>query len=280
MDDDDRCPGPRPILRFDRGTLVLEGAPTASSNTEPFPTPGPPWRWDTRTGAWRCDALHYRAVRSALRGRLGDGLDDRVQAGGRLVLGAGRLPELRPDQQRAVEAWRAGGGRGVIVMPTGTGKTEVALAVVAYSRCRALVVAPVRDLMHQWHARMRAALAAEVGVVGDGRHEIRALTVTTYHSAFLHMDAIGASFDLVVFDEVHHLPGGRFQEAALRCAARFRLGLPSTRQAQQRLGRILRRTGAARAVLYEVVCRGTREIEESRVRRRCDAFAKTRHLRS
>jgi superfamily II DNA or RNA helicase len=51
-------------------------------------------------------------------------------------------------------------------------------------------------------------------------------------------------------------------------------GLSSTRQAKQRLGRILRKTGAARAVLYEVVCQDTSDEERSRKRRRSDAYDK------
>ena len=56
-------------------------------------------------------------------------------------------------------------------------------------------------------------------------------------------------------------------------------GLASTRQAKQRLGRILRKTGGARAVLYEIVCEETRETERSKQRRQSDAYAGTRHLR-
>jgi superfamily II DNA or RNA helicase len=44
------------------------------------------------------------------------------------------------------------------------------------------------------------------------------------------------------------------------------------RQARQRLGRILRKAGNARAVLYEVVCADTREVDRSRRRRRNDAY--------
>lgn len=49
-------------------------------------------------------------------------------------------------------------------------------------------------------------------------------------------------------------------------------GHASTRQAKQRLGRILRKTGQAKATLYEVVCQDTKEEERSRQRRRSDAY--------
>ena len=56
-------------------------------------------------------------------------------------------------------------------------------------------------------------------------------------------------------------------------------GWASTRQAKQRLGRILRRSGNARETLYEVVCENTREVKRSRQRRRSDAYERTRHRR-
>jgi superfamily II DNA or RNA helicase len=54
-------------------------------------------------------------------------------------------------------------------------------------------------------------------------------------------------------------------------------GQGSTRQAKQRLGRVLRRTGTARAALYEVVCENTREVNRSRKRRKSDAYERTIH---
>jgi len=56
-------------------------------------------------------------------------------------------------------------------------------------------------------------------------------------------------------------------------------GTASTRQAKQRLGRILRKAGNARATLYEVVCAATKEEHRSRRRRESDAYAGTRHRR-
>jgi superfamily II DNA or RNA helicase len=56
-------------------------------------------------------------------------------------------------------------------------------------------------------------------------------------------------------------------------------GSASTRQARQRLGRILRRAGNAKATLYEVICAETNEAAKSRRRRKNDAYNGTRHRR-
>jgi superfamily II DNA or RNA helicase len=50
-------------------------------------------------------------------------------------------------------------------------------------------------------------------------------------------------------------------------------GTASTRKAKQRLGRLLRKAGNARAILYEVVCAATKEEDRSR-RRREETFAR------
>jgi superfamily II DNA or RNA helicase len=54
------------------------------------------------------------------------------------------------------------------------------------------------------------------------------LTVTTYDSAYLHMEHVGARFGLVIFDECHHLPSETYALAARQCVAPFRLGLTAT----------------------------------------------------
>jgi len=60
-------------------------------------------------------------------------------------------------------------------------------------------------------------------VVGGGEHDVQPLTVTTYDSAYLHMDHLGDRFGLLVFDECHHLPGASYALAARLALAPFRL---------------------------------------------------------
>src|SRR5690606_19153740 len=139
----------------------------------------------------------------------------------------GKGVQLRPDQQRATEAWLST-RRGCIVLPTGTGKTEVALNLVGSVALSTLIVAPVRDLMYQWHRRILLRTGIDAGILGDGVYRVSPLTVTTYDSAFIHMARIGDQFALIVFDECHHLPGPARQDAARMCAAPYRLGPTAT----------------------------------------------------
>ncbi|MBN1818090.1 MAG: DEAD/DEAH box helicase family protein [Sedimentisphaerales bacterium] len=186
------------------------------------------WTWDDRVGSWRCDAIHYPFVRKALHDRFSSCWDDQVPRPVRVDLTREDLPALRPEQAEALTAWIEAKCRGQIVMPTGTGKTEIALAAIARIKTATLIVAPVRDLMYQWHRRILQAFGYDAGIVGDSLYNIRPITVTTYDSAYIHMDKIGAGFDLLVFDEEHHLPGKCRREAALLSAAGKRLGLTAT----------------------------------------------------
>jgi len=194
------------------------------------------WKWDARVGAWRCDAIAYRAVRAALKARFAPSFLDDVPQPVRVCWSKvelarhadGGLARLRPEQTEALTAWRQAGRRGQIIMPTGTGKTEVALAAMSEAAIATLVVAPVRDLMYQWHRRILRALGYDAGIVGDNLYNIKPVTVTTYDSAYIHMDKMGAGFGLLIFDEEHHLPGKCRREAAILSAAGMRLGLSAT----------------------------------------------------
>jgi superfamily II DNA or RNA helicase len=138
-----------------------------------------------------------------------------------------QIHRLRDEQRAAVAAWTKA-HRGCVVMPTGTGKTEVALEIMARAPVATLVVAPVRDLMYQWHRRILAALGYDAGIIGDNVFRVRPVSVTTYDSAYIHMDRLGNKFQLIVFDECHHLPGQLRRDAACMSAATMRLGLTAT----------------------------------------------------
>jgi len=131
----------KPIsLSFNRGTLLLTGV-----EREELPGISGPsvWTWDSRVGALRCDAIHYAAIRAALAEQFGPLLSDEVPKPCGVYWPKVKLPKLRPGQIEALEAWSKADCRGQIIMPTGTGKTEVALAAMARKK-----IASGRKLRH------------------------------------------------------------------------------------------------------------------------------------
>ena len=211
-------------LEFASGTLLLTGIP-AEALARWFGDQV--WVHDSRLQAARCDALHYAAVVTELRRRrilFVDAVCDWGPVGWRHAA----VHSLRPEQQEAVAAWLAAGRRGCVIMPTGSGKTEVALSIMQETRTATLVVAPVRDLMYQWHRRILRSLGYEAGIIGDNIYRVHPVSVTTYDSACIHMPVLGNRFGLVIFDECHHLPGPIRRDGARMSVSPARLGLTAT----------------------------------------------------
>lgn len=207
-------------LLFDHGTLVLAEPPDFDLGFVPGLV------WDPRVALFRAPAYRYAEVVEALRNR---GLPFADEVGpARPSLGAWTTPELRPYQRGALLSWEIAGNRGILVMPTGSGKTRVALAAMASARCRTLCLVPTRALLQQWVSELSAVHGGSIGCLGDGGHSIEAVTVATFESAYRHMHGIGGRFDLLIVDEVHHFGVGVRDEALEMCVAERRLGLTAT----------------------------------------------------
>jgi superfamily II DNA or RNA helicase len=208
-------------IRFRSGTLEIAGVP-ASFVGLPLACV-----WDERTACFRAPAAAYADLVHTLR-RLKIAYLDQARRYERLSAGAVVRREPRPYQSEALAAWDAAGGRGVVVLPTGAGKTLVAHMAIDLRRRSTLVVTPTLDLVRQWHDGLQATFGAPVGLIGGGDYDLRPLTVTTYDSAYLHMENLGARFGLLVFDECHHLPSASYSLSARLALAPFRLGLTAT----------------------------------------------------
>jgi superfamily II DNA or RNA helicase len=211
-------------LSFHAGTIEVRGLDEATRATLDEKRIA---AWDPRSACVRAEAMSYAPLVLELR-RLGIKYDDGARAYEELAQTSRVHRAPRPYQTEALAAWKQARGRGVVVLPTGAGKTHVATMAIDDKKRATLVVAPTLDLVRQWYDLLRTTYACEVGVVGGGEHRVRPLTVTTYDSAFVQMEHFGARFGLIVFDECHHLPGPSYSIAARQCLAPYRLGLTAT----------------------------------------------------
>ncbi len=136
----------------------------------------------------------------------------------------------RPYQQEALTAWNEAEQAGVVVLPTGAGKTFVAALAIHETHVQTLVVVPTIDLLQQWQAALISALSLDpeaVGLFGGGEKEIRPITIMTYDSAALYPREL-RHFGLLVFDECHHLPAPSYRQIAESSFTPLRLGLSAT----------------------------------------------------
>src|SRR5437588_1921024 len=137
----------------------------------------------------------------------------------------------RPYQEEALAAWEAAGRRGVVVLPTGAGKTLLGALAIARALTRTLVLVPTIVLCAQWRDELLRLLGlppGAVGIVGGGRREWTCpVVVATYDGAARALGRV-PSFGLLVADEVHHLPADTYRTIAQAAVAPFRLGLSAT----------------------------------------------------
>ncbi len=207
-------------VSFDAGTLIVRGLAREIGRQLGL-------TWDDRIEHLRGPASTYRAVVGALLHNGHDVLDE-ARRFDEFDITLQRDLQPHEHQDDAHRAWLSGGKRGIVVLPTGSGKSYLAEMAIESVQRDTLVVAPTLDLVDQWIRRLGEAFGAPVGALGGGRHDVERLTVSTYDSAAIHMERLGNRFGLVIFDEVHHLPGDLFRQAAEHVIAPFRLGLTAT----------------------------------------------------
>ena len=201
-------------LRYEKGSLIAEGGPI------------PYGRYDASSQSYVAPAYRYREVVEHLESR---GLDYRDDASlSPAVTDLSSDIELRDYQEDALGAWSSAGHRGIIVLPTGAGKTVVALKAMEELGEATLIVVPTLVLVDQWRRRMEEEFGVNVGVLGGGSRDVRAITVATYASASIRAESIGNLFGLLVFDEVHHLPASSYRRIGLMYTAPHRMGLTAT----------------------------------------------------
>lgn len=211
-----------PTLTYDRGTLLLHPPPKGKAWVDHA-------EWDDRVEKFRLPADRYRPLIEALAAE-GTTVDDRARLFAELPLRRAGGYAPRPHQAEALAAWKAAGRRGVVVLPTGAGKTLVAQLAMEATPRSALIVVPTLDLLHQWYAGLKAAFpGTEVGLLGGGsRDTATPLLVATYVSAAAEAETLGNRYALLIFDEVHHLPAGYTRVIAEYSIAPYRLGLTAT----------------------------------------------------
>lgn len=138
--------------------------------------------------------------------------------------------EPRPYQEEALTRWQAAQQAGVVVLPTGAGKTLVAALAIHATGLSTLAIVPTLDLLAQWRVALASALSldlAQIGLFGGGAKELAPITIITYDSAALYPREV-RRFGLLIFDECHHLPAPTYRLIAESAFTPFRLGLSAT----------------------------------------------------
>ncbi len=149
---------------------------------------------------------------------------------------------LRPFQQKAVDEMLAK-DFGTLSSATGSGKTIMALYMVARRRQPALIVVHTKDLASQWTERIETFLgipAPKVGLIGSGKKELGdKITVALVQSLYKCVEEIADQIGFLVVDECHRCPSRIFTEAVTGFDARYMLGLSATPWRRDKLSKLI-----------------------------------------
>ena len=145
---------------------------------------------------------------------------------------------VRPEQRPAIDAYLAAARDptrmgGILSLPCGSGKTVIALHLLAALGRRALIVVHKDFLLQQWRERIAEFLpAASVGVVKAQKTDVagRDVVIASLQSLAMKEYPEGTldGFGLLIVDEVHRVGSAVYSRALHKTAFRHTLGLSAT----------------------------------------------------
>ena len=228
-------------LEFQSGTLTPGNSPLLPDGLERW------FQYDERSRSFRAKACDYaEIVMFLLREKIPFSDNARNYIPLDLELREKIIP--RKHQLTALEAWKKNQCRGVVALPTGSGKTILALLAIAHLKRPALILVPTIDLLVQWCNTLEGFFNVPIGMLGGGEHNLQDITVSTYDSALLNIEFIGDRFAFLIADECHHLPSPENRLCAAMSIAPFRLGLSATPELNDEYALVMRE------LLGETIC--------------------------
>ena len=132
---------------------------------------------------------------------------------------------------------------GILVAPCGSGKTVMALRVLAKRKQPTLIIVHRKELLRQWIAQIDQYLKIprnEIGLIGDNREKIRPITVGMVQTlAKRSLSEISTYFGQVIIDECHHTPATTFTQVVSSFDSYYQLGLSATPYRRDKLNKLL-----------------------------------------
>ena len=125
---------------------------------------------------------------------------------------------------------------GVIVAPPGTGKTVIALKIIAEKSQPALIVVHCKQLADQWIERIQTFLGIpknEIGIIGQGKISLgKKITIAIIQSLTKELEQtdnlLKGAFGTIIVDECHHVPAETFRNTINQLHSYYLYGLTAT----------------------------------------------------
>ena len=132
---------------------------------------------------------------------------------------------------------------GTLSAPTGSGKTVMALSMIAERKQPSLIVVHTKELLNQWIARIETFLQIpknEVGIIGGRKKALgEKITVALVQSLYKCAEDVSRHIGHLIVDECHRAPSRTFTEAVTAFDCKYMLGLSATPWRRDRLSKLI-----------------------------------------
>jgi len=144
------------------------------------------------------------------------------------------LVGMKPRRYQLEATWNAVNKRqGVIKLPTGSGKTVIAILIIKTLRLRTVFLTNRSEIMYQTYKRFCKEFGEDkVGLIGDGRRKYGSLVTITMVQTLVKLvpeelvRVLGV--DVFIGDEIHHAKAKTWKGTIKKCPAVYRIGLTAT----------------------------------------------------
>ncbi|MBW2411600.1 MAG: DEAD/DEAH box helicase family protein, partial [Deltaproteobacteria bacterium] len=193
-----------------------------------------------KTGLWIPRGYMRQLILMCRREKLAYEIDDRRNSLPSVSYSfSGRL---KPFQQTAVEDMLAR-DFGTLSSATGSGKTVMALYIIAQRKQPALIIVHTRDLAAQWIERIETFLGIppeDVGMIGAGKKTVGPeVTVALVQSLYKCAEEVAPQIGFLIVDECHRCPSRTFTEAVSSFDSQYMLGLSATPWRRDKLSKLI-----------------------------------------
>ena len=149
---------------------------------------------------------------------------------------------LRPDQKKAFSEI-SNKANGLIVAPTGFGKTILGIELISKLRQKTLIITNRVNLCEQWYKRF--STFTDLTKIGRYYSKYKELdndvNIATFQSLmkFENLNEIKDNYGLIIIDEVHHLAAFTFEKVIRTFSCKYIYGFTATPKRADGLERII-----------------------------------------
>jgi hypothetical protein len=150
------------------------------------------------------------------------------------------------EYQRAAAVSLQKKDNAVLVAPTGTGKTIMALFMISLRKSKTLILVHRSTLIEQWIKSLCDFIPEikrkEIGVLGAGRKKLKGTIDIAMFQSIANIDSLEektSGYDFLVIDECHRVPTVTFEPVLKTINARYVLGLTATPHRKDRFESVI-----------------------------------------